>query len=143
MNLKAGLYSYLMSKTLVTDVIGADLFPEAAPQGTELPFVTYEFPDDRPTECLTGASALTNVAVIFTIHAETPDSRDAVKEAFRNVLHARRNTTLDGPIDMRSAFLTSIRDLYDSPPDGSETGGAFKAEMDFTIIFFETVPTLP
>ncbi len=146
MDIKAGLYSYLTSKALLTALVGSRIYPDVAPQGATIPYLTFIVADSIPTKHLQGASALADDMVTIKIHASTSEERDSVKEALRNILHTRRNTTLtpaSGNIDMRSCTLEHIHDNYSSPQDGSETGGAFQAEMDFSIKFVEAVPTLP
>lgn len=147
MDIKSALYTYLQTKTLITALIGDRLYVENAPQGVAHPYVTYEVTDSVPTAHLGGASAYADDQFSFSIHADMPEDRDAVKEALRNILHTRRNVQLTDAgsvtINIRSITLTHVKDSHQQPVDGSETNGLYECEMDFTIIYYETVPTLP
>lgn len=142
MDVKSGIYAYLISKPLLTALISERLYPAVATQGAALPYVTYEIEDGNHERHLSGASALADFYFTFTIHSSTSESRDEISEALRNILHTRRNTALTGSIDMRSAALEGRRDSYDDPVNADETG-VFVCEMDFVIKIFETLPTLP
>lgn len=143
MDIKSGLFTYLMSKTDLTTLIVTRLYPDQAPQSVTQPYVTYEVQDTEHMNHLLGASALADYMITFTVNASSSESRDSVKEALRNILHTRSNITLaTGSIQMRSATLQGVHDSKVDPVDGSETS-LFQCEMDFRVIFFETAPTLP
>lgn len=142
MDIKTAIYAYLQTKTLLTALISTRLYPGVAEQVVTKPYVVFEVADDQHERHLSGASALANYMITFTVHAATVISRDDVSEALRNILHTRKNISLTGSIDMRSATLETRFDSSPTPADGTENG-LFQAELDFTIILFETLPTLP
>jgi hypothetical protein len=145
MDIMAGLYAYLNTKTLLTSIIGVDgVYPDEASQATEAPYVTVAFEDSETVRYMQGASALATYFPTFKVHASTSLERTSVTEALRNILHGRINYYLtSGGINVRESWLLGKHDSLDDSGDDSETRNLFCCEMDFKMTVVETVPTLP
>lgn len=146
MNIGDALYNFLVNKSLLTNLISTRLYPNVAPQGRAFPYVVFHIVDTEHAFTLAGGAPLAQNNFVFEVYAQTYSSRDAVKEALRNILHGRGNTILSqtdtNTVNMKSAHLLSISDGYDDAGDGNDLG-VFAQEMTFVIAFAETVPTLP
>lgn len=146
MDIADGLYNYLVGQTSLTTLIATRLYPAVAPQGVALPYVVFQIVNTDHAFHLRGAAALAMNQFLFTINAATYASRQAVKEALRNILHGRGSTILSqtdaSTINMKSAHLITHSDGYQDGGNGKDLG-VFVQDMTFDITFLETVPTLP
>lgn len=147
MNLRAAVFTFLQSKTLLTNLIGTALYADIAPQGTNntKPYIVYSCPDYAQGLHYGGAVSYAGLQFRFTIYAATPISREAVFQALRNILHGRVGYVIsDGVvnINVQSSELLDCGDAYSGSPDAGELG-TFEQDLTFLFRYHEAVPTLP
>ncbi len=147
MNLRIAVYSFLQTKTLITNLVGTRIYPHVAPQGSQnsFPYITFSCPDYTQGLHYRGAVAFAGLQFLFTIYAATSTQREAVFQALRNVLHGRIGYVIsDGTtsISVQSSELLDSGDSYSGAADARELG-VFEQDMTFLFRFQEAVPTLP
>lgn len=133
MNCEAALRLALLASPSFTDLVAERLFPLAAPQRTERPYVTYQVADEDPRNDSSPfrGERLTRQSLVYTIVADDYDTAEAVSVAIREVLDKYK---ADEPIVIRGAFETGRRTFYESPQAGAGMGW-FGEQVDFDVWF--------
>lgn len=144
LNLKAALYTFLQARTLLTNLISTNLYPDIAPQGQPQPYVIFQVMAEDHQTNLTGQDSLIGAHLAFTVYALTSPAREQIRDAFKNILEGRISYPLtDGTATVYcESWFKNRQDRYQSVPDGSELG-VFIAVLDYNFVFNDSLPTLP
>ena len=141
----SAFYSYLISRSELTTLVGQNIFPSEAYMGSVYPSVTYSDLNETQSRNLTGDDPICWVWFQLTIYATTSSDRRAIQNTLRNILSGQINKLLTytgGSVILSTALLMSSgKDRFESPSDGSDTG-IFERSMIFKLCFRQTVPTL-
>lgn len=141
MTIESALYSYLSTKSTITDEVGTRIYPHPAPNDADYPFITYSVTSENTQHDMTGASGLANVQVQLDAWAETVADRSDASEAIRNALDGFTGNMGTENLNIRTCFLVDRSTLQESDPEGRQQP-IFRASMDFTIWHVESAPTL-
>lgn len=138
MTLEQALFTYLTSKTTVTDLVSTRIFGNALPQDTELPAIVTTLISAEHDHHLSSASGI--VTARFQIDCLADDYLQAadVAEALRQVLQAYRGSMGDRTV--KSTILDVERSFYHAPEDGTDTG-IHRKMGEYLVKFTETIPT--
>ena len=146
MNLEDGLFTYLSSIASITNLLRANstapvrIFPDVAPQGTVAPYLTFGIVSDIPAMHARAASGLASCTIQIDVWATSSATRRTVADTLRNAANGAVNVML-GSVRVQSMALESADNSYEPPTNSSEVG-YYRARMDFTIWYQETIPTL-
>ena len=122
----------LISATDVSDVIGTKVFPAIAPQGTELPYITYQIISNNADQHMSGASGLQETRIQLNCwsasYAEVQNLAEAVRESLLPMSGTINSTLICG------VTSEGKRDTYEKPQSGEEVG-VYGVSEDFNIWF--------
>jgi hypothetical protein len=82
----------LQATAAVTALVGARIYPQAAPQGTTADYVTYELVGGTNVQDMSGDGGLRRARVSFLCHAATYANAKAAAAAIQNALEGFRGT---------------------------------------------------
>ena len=92
MSVEEALVAEVKAAAAVAALVGARVFPQAAPQGTSAAYVTYETVAKRPALEHGGEMSLTEGRVSFLCHAPTYAAAKGTAAALLAALGGRRGT---------------------------------------------------
>ena len=139
MSLETDLVDYLAADTDVSDLMGARIYDADAPTDADLPYLTIQRISTTHEHHQEAAAGLAIATIQTDVWASSQAHRETGAEAVRGALDVLHHTTM-GSTDVSLVSLEGPSYTYDPPPDASETGG-FRARIDATIWYAETVPT--
>ena len=127
--LKAGIFTAMSAEATITALVGTRIYPDRAPQGDTLPYITFDSPTEGGVPFQEGVADLAETEIQFNIWAATSESRSAVKQAVRAFFDGKIRQTFG------SSFCPSVRntnntDTIEEPEDGSQNY-IFGVFMDF------------
>ena len=74
--------------TALSGVASGRIFPQVAPQESDLPFVVYRLISKDPAQKMNGGAGITNTSVVFDCWAETYAAAIALAESVRTAIEA-------------------------------------------------------
>lgn len=80
------LHAWLKRQAAVTAICGQRIYPTKAPQGTQLPIVTYTRSDNNNPQTMRGPSSLHRTTLSVDAWADTYADAKRLADALRNVL---------------------------------------------------------
>ncbi len=141
MTIESALYSYLSTKTTVTDEVSTRIYPQTAPNGTAYPFITFSVISETNDHSMTGATGLANPIIQVDIWSATIASRVSGSEAIRNALDGFTGDMGTENLNIRSCFLSNRSNFEESDTEGKGQP-TYRSSMDFSIWHVESLPTL-
>lgn len=128
------IYAALSTDGLVRSLVSARIYPEFAPQGTALPYITFQEIDGVPVRSHSGYSGSTASRVQVDVFADNMDSLGDVFRAVRLAL-TDRSFTHAGVVTQQIS-LDGYRTAPIAPFDGGERMVRRKI-IDFLVPWFE------
>lgn len=117
MSLETKLYTLLSGDAGVSALVSNRIYPLAAPQQADLPFVVYTRISSGREYTLSGATGLENPRMQVDCYAETYSSAKAISEAVVTAVRA----------------ATTFRTSWDDPRESFEEDETFRVSIDFSI----------
>ncbi|MCP4230782.1 MAG: DUF3168 domain-containing protein, partial [bacterium] len=105
MGIETALYSYLSTKTVITDEVSTRIYATVAPSSVTYPFITFEIISEDPDHHMGGAAGLTNVLVQVDAWAFLVAERQAIGEAIRNAMDGFTGDLGTENLRIRNCFL--------------------------------------
>ncbi len=126
----------LKADASVTALIAGRIFPGMAPQGTDLPYITFTIIADAPLNHM-GPGQLPDRHATMQIDcwAASYDVAYRTRSAVNNSLAGHREESANPPID--SVLQLAERELPESPQDGSDVT-THRISQDMSIWYRET-----
>lgn len=131
--IRQAVYSWLTSQTAVTSLVGEDVFPLKAKQGTLRPYVLYRRKTAGQAYQLAGSAERAQCLFEFTVVADGYASADAVITAVAEALDTINRTQV-GDVLLYSAQLDEEEDEFEEPIDGGDTG-LYVVRLDALLTF--------
>jgi len=135
----AALYTYLQTKSGVTNLISTRMYPDDLPQDNTLPCIVYRVISKVPEHDLSGASPLTRYRFQLDSYAATRIGADALAEAVRNAADGYRGTM--GSEFAQTTHLDNERSDIDAAIDATDQS-RYITIQDWIVSFTDTAPTL-
>ena len=129
MQIGKSIYNILSSDTTITDIVSTRIFPNVAPQKTELPFIIYDVNGVEPNDTKDGASTLDTNDVMISCYSVTYSQASDLAQKIR-VAMDRINEGTYGGETIQSSQFQSYNDIFD---DTSGDSGIFRKALDFEI----------
>jgi len=139
-DLETSIITWLTTSTNVNKFTNGQIYPDVAPQGTPLPRVTFIDISDDPDHHMQGASGLSQALIQIDVWAGSSVDRRTLANYIKNRMDGVISATIAG-LTVDSIMLLRRKNIYESPPDGSETG-IYRQMMEFTFKYREPIPTL-
>lgn len=139
MTMSAGLYTYLVSLTPVTDQVSTRVYNGRAPERTVYPYITYEEISGPTVQQQAAAAGLVDSRFQIDVWAETHPSREATAEAIREALDGFTGSTM-GSMTVKRVSLENRQDSVDQADGGSQRA-IYRKIIEFRIWYAESVPT--
>ena len=121
----------------VTDLVALRIYPLAAPQGADMPYVVYDT-SIAPGEAMDGHSGMTFADFSFNVYDETYTSVKAISEQVRLALDGWSGSA--SSVTVTSVIHQSSSDVYGSPRDGKSTG-VYQVNLSFRVGHVTAVPS--
>ena len=109
--------------------VGTRIFPNVAPQTTQLPFIIYDVTGVTPTPTKENASTLDINDFTVSVYAETYSQAELLAKDVRSALDRLQYETYDEVI-IQSINFISYNDIFD---DTSGNAGVYRKAMDFEL----------
>ena len=135
------VYQLAMADTAVTALIGARMYPDQAPQGVTVPYVTYSLIDSPRYHSLAGPAGMGTARVQVDTYANGKPAVNAIKEAMRLCLSGWSGTQSSRRC---SILLDSDNSGFVDQPDAGPKAGNLalrRASQDYMVVFDEAIPT--
>jgi hypothetical protein len=121
------LYTYLMTQTGLTALIGRRLYPDTLPQYCDHPAVSYEITSDIPVHTMSSDAANPRKPLVsYHVWADTYAGAKAVADQLKTALQDKTGT-----LTVRVLQRVFLENEYD-PPYESDTETHHKV-LDFTV----------
>ncbi len=131
--------TYLASKSVVTDVVGAKIYHEKIPQNVTDPVISY-FVVSNPRDYTHSGQVNLATAHFQVVSWSAVDTEaDALAEILRGVYSGFHGVF--GTVKVRSVFLDDEGDEFTEPIDADDKG-VFGVRHDLRISYEETTPSL-
>ena len=138
MNIKRALVTFLRDSPAVTDITGGRIFPQRAPQGLKLPYVTVSKIGGDAYNDIPGEAGCRQTVLDVTAYASDDSRAEAITEAIRNRISGYR-----GEMDELFCHTCSIeRPPIEStrrPRDGSDSA-TYLSSTDYRITHSQAEP---
>jgi hypothetical protein len=121
MNLEQGLVAYLRALPTVAALVGERIYPQAATQGAELPYITYLVVSRPRGKHLTGSNGVVRPRVQLDAYTRTYADLRSLSDALFAGLDSHAGE-LGGFGDCRWASHDDEQQSYVAPADGSAQG---------------------
>ena len=136
--LDEGLWSHIVADANVSAIIGQRCFPNAVPQGEQMPAAVYQLISSEHDETMDGASGLATARYQISAWAATRREAKMLADALRLRLQSYRGML--GSVEVQDISLAARRDVFEPSPDKLHQS-RFGVQLDFEIWFIESVPT--
>lgn len=137
MSIESGTYSFLTSKTGITNLVGARIYPNHLPQSPVFPALTYTLIDAVHDHTLPKASGIVSARIQFDVFSHNLSECVAVIEAIRQAL--QRYTGSYGTEEVLASKCVSDRNLSEAPQDGSQNW-LYRKSSDYLLKLRESIP---
>lgn len=131
---KEGVIQYLASVPTVTEIVGAQVFPNKAPQGKDAPFLIVEQNGFEPQHNSSGADPTQAAQFSITAYGVDEEQTDVLAEEVRIALQGKAKGPMGG-LNARGVFLDDVRDVSQPPTGGDEVG--FPAKEVLVTVWFQ------
>ena len=141
--IEAALYNHLVNDSNVTNVISTRVYPEIAPQGETMPYVTFSRVNVDHWHHMTAGEGVAGTMMQITGWAATPLARWNLGETLRESMDVHSSVSFGSGASttgLRVASLQSEIDMVEPPTDGSEVG-SFGVAQTWLLVHDESVPT--
>ena len=128
MEIGKAIYQILIQEQPLLPV-GTRIFPNVAPQTTQLPFIIYDVTGVTPTPTKENASTLDINDFTVSVYAETYSQAELLAREVRSALDYLKDETYDGVI-IQSINFISYNDIFD---DTSGNAGIYRKALDFEL----------
>ena len=108
--------------------VGTRVFPNVAPQTTELPFIIYDVTGVTPTPTKENQSTLDINDFTVSVYAETYSQAELLAFEVRSALHLK-DEIYEGVV-IQSIKFVSYNDIFD---DTSGDAGIYRKALDFEL----------
>lgn len=142
MSIRNDLFTYLTSKTSITNLVDTRIYPQESPQAeagaTPYPRIIYRENGGVRTGSLEGANE--QVQTSFTLDCQSKDGDEAIDiaNALANVLDFYQG--LMGSTTVQGVFVRRTGDSIEAPIDGNEKG-VRTSSIDIDLWYESTVPS--
>ena len=119
----------ILSTTQALQVVGTRIFPNVAPQTTQLPFIIYDLTGVTPTPTKENASTLDINDFTVSVYAETYSQAELLAVEVRSALDYTGYETIDAVL-IQSINFISYNDIFD---DTSGNAGIYRKALDFEL----------
>jgi len=132
--IETGLYVKLKADTAVTALIGAGdnarLWPNMAPEGTDLPYITFSKISGNQVNSMAGVTTLANPVLQVNVYDDDHLGVKNLAELVRLALDYDNSGW--GTVDVRGVIMRNDVDIPELSP-GLEEARVFGVAMDFEI----------
>jgi len=132
MGIYSAIRSILVADATLTSLVGSKIYPNAAPQGTQSPFVVINVISNLPTNTKAQASTMDRYRIQVSTFSTDFDTCQTVKNRIRVLLENVINTTSSGTTIQVSQFQNEV----DGIDQMSTLDGTFYNYSDY--FFFVT-----
>jgi len=132
MSIYSAIRSILVADATLTSLVGSKIYPNAAPQGTQSPFVVINVISNLPTNTKAQASTMDRYRIQVSTFSTDFDTCQTVKNRIRVLLENVINTTSSGTTIQVSQFQNEV----DGIDQMSTLDGTFYNYSDY--FFFVT-----
>ena len=129
MEIGKAIYNILSNDSDIQAFVDDRVFPNVAPQTTELPFIIYDVTGVQPNDTKDGASTLDTNDVMISCYSETYSQASDLAQKIR-VAMDRINEGTYGGEQIQSSQFQSYNDIFD---DTSGDAGIYRKALDFEI----------
>jgi hypothetical protein len=134
-NVAIALRAYLIGQSSLSDQISTRMYPDALPQSSTLPAVSYRKISGVHDHYVEGYSGVCTARITFDCYAATRSSAEAVADAIAELMNGLRGTY--SSVDILDVQYDSGPEYYEeSPQDGSDEH-RYVTTMDFLINYRE------
>ena len=127
------LRAFLIAEPTVNALIGAKIYPDNAPQGAALPYVTYFRASGPRVRSLKGPSGLSHPRIQLDVLAASRASAKAIASAIRNLVDGYRGAM--GSLTVQTIRVENDMDFSEDPEHAGEQT-IYGVSLD-AIIWFE------
>ena len=132
MSIYSAIRSILVADSTLTSLVGSKIYPNAAPQGTQSPFVVINVISNLPTNTKAQASTMDRYRIQVSTFSTDFDTCQSVKNRIRVLLENVINTTSSATTIQLSQFQNEV----DGIDQLSTLDGTFYNYSDY--FFFTT-----
>ena len=134
---KGQIYTYMQSKSAITDIVGTRIFPNRMREGVSLPAIVLTTISNTHERHLGGGAG----EAVATLQIDCWADTEAEVGTLANVLRDEFDTFegLIGSMRVGECLLVNERDGYQTAVDGSDRG-SFRVSQDYRIWYSETIP---
>lgn len=132
MSIYSAIRSILVADSTLVNLVGSKIYPNAAPQGTQSPFVVINVISNLPTNTKAQASTMDRYRIQVSSFSTDFDTCQTVKNRIRVLLENVINTTSSGTTIQVSQFQNEV----DGIDQMSTLDGTFYNYSDY--FFFVT-----
>lgn len=137
--MEKAVYTYLTSKSAITDLVGTRVYPHHLPQSnTVYPALTIQLIDSQHVHHLQGASGVATARVQIDCWSDMLSEVVTLAEAVRNAMQGFSGT-MDG-VNVHFIQLAGTRNVHEAPQDGSDNW-TYRKTCDYMIKYTESLPS--
>lgn len=144
MSLYRALYTYLGGVAGVSALVGsgsdARIYPVVSPEGAAFPRISMVRVGDTHPDTTLASSGIVHVRMQVNCWDDDFDGASDLGDAVRNALHGFSGRMGDDSLDVRYVTVTTRRETYDAPHDGSMVG-VYRSIIELSITHAISVPT--
>ena len=108
MSIYSAIRSILVADSTLVNLVGSKIYPNAAPQGTQSPFVVINVISNLPTNTKAQASTMDRYRIQVSSFSTDFDTCQTVKNRIRVLLENVINTTSSGTTIQVSQFQNEV-----------------------------------
>lgn len=137
---EAAVYKLLTDDATVGGLVSTRVYPVVVPQGSSLPYISYQRVASRHVHSMDGVAGLAETTIQIDCYASTYSGGKALGEAVRLALDGYTGTPVGGGTVIGGILLDGINDAPETPQTGGETI-VHRVSMDFVIWYEEDKPS--
>ena len=131
-------YAYLQTKSSVTAIVGAKVYPVLVDPRKSLPWIGYELSSTDPYMSFAGESGYVKSSLIVTCWAASKSAARALSEALRNVLNGFRGT-MGSMTRVTAMYGNEIDVVYEAEDNAANR--VYGVQANLTMSHAQDVPT--
>lgn len=136
-DIETAVYTYLQTKSEVTNLCSTRVYPDAMPQGCTLPAATYHEISGNTEPHLRNESGVCQTRLQVQCFASTAAAARGLREQIRLALTSKRGSC--GGLFLCGVQTENKFGRYDPPSQGENTG-RYVRSIDFLIDHLEEIP---
>ena len=137
-DVESALYAHLTGTTDLVAQVSTRIYPNRAPHGAAMPFITYRRISTTNEHTLAAALGMARPTFEFACVGTSYSTVKTVNNLLRTHLDGHQGVLQS--VGVRSITHISTNDDYIAPTDAGDVGGHI-AESDYQVWHTETVPT--